>query len=365
MKNHVVVTFGEVMCRMAAPGWLRLRQAMPGPLETSFSGAEANVAVSIAMLGGQARLVTALPRHPITEACLASLRGYGVDVESVALTQFGRLGIYFIETGANQRPSTVVYDRDGSAISLAPPDTYDWPAIFRDADWFHTTGITPSLSENAAQSVLTAVQEAKARGLTVSLDLNFRKKLWRWRPGTEARALAGEVMNGILPHVDVLIGNEEDAADVLGIHAEGSDVESGVIAADRYRDVARRIHARYGNLSRIAITLRESISASHNNWGGMLYETATDTAHFAPQRAGHYAPYAITDIVDRVGAGDAFGAALIVALRDKTLHAPADAVAFAAAASCLCHSIVNDFNLSTRAEVETLMRGSGTGRVVR
>jgi 2-dehydro-3-deoxygluconokinase len=360
-----VVGFGEVMARLSPPGFLRLAQCLPGSLDVTYGGAEANVAVTVAALGGQSRFVTALPKNPLADACVANLRSFGVDTASILRTGTGRLGLYFIEGGANQRPSNVVYDRDGSSISQTPADAYDWTGAFDGAAWFHTTGITPSLSRAAADATLASVKAAKAAGLTVSCDLNFRKKLWNWESGTKPRNLAEKTMRQVLPHVDVLIANEEDAESVLGIHAAGTDVHSGRLAADRYPDVARQIVKQFPNIATVAITLRESVSASHNNWGAMLYEAAAGAAHFAPLRDGAYRPYEIRDIVDRVGAGDAFGGALIFAMLTPELAAPAEAVAFAAAASCLAHSIVGDFNFTTRAEVEALMHGSGSGRVVR
>jgi 2-dehydro-3-deoxygluconokinase len=360
-----IVTFGEIMGRLCPPGHLRFVQAMPGPLDITFAGAEANVAASLAMLGGHARFVTALPANVLGDCCVRVLRSLGVDTAHICRTKAGRLGLYFLEKGANQRPSNVVYDRAHSAIAGAGPEDFDWSAIFAGACWLHTTGITPALSHNAFRSTLAAVGAAKAAGLTVSCDLNFRKKLWDWEPGTQPADLARRCMSDILPSVDVCIANEEDAADVLGIHAEGSDIESGSLAVDRYPEVARAIVRLFPNIGKVAITLRESVSASHNNWGAMLYDAASASACFAPEKDGRYAPYAIRDIVDRVGGGDSFGAGLVFALNTPELQAPETAVRFAAAASCLAHSIEGDFNFSNRAEVESLMGGSASGRVVR
>jgi len=288
-----------------------------------------------------------------------------VDTSQILRTNYGRLGLYFVEKGANQRPSQVVYDRDHSSIARSGPEAYDWNAAFAGASWLHTTGITAALSRASFDSVLAAVRMAKSAGLTVSCDLNFRKKLWGWEQGTSATALAGRCMREVLPHVDVVIANEEDASDVLGIEAEGSDIHGGHLAVDRYPEVAREIIRQFPNVSRVAITLRESLSASHNNWGAMLYDAATGTAHFAPEKNGSYAPYEIRNIIDRVGGGDSFGAGLVFALTTPSLDSPADAVRFAVAASCLAHSIEGDFNFSSRAEVESLMGGSASGRVVR
>lgn len=360
-----VVTFGEVMGRLSPPGVARWAQTVPGLVQWTFGGAEANVAAGLACLGARAAFVTALPMHAVADACERQLRGLGVDTRWIVRTPSGRLGLYFAESGASQRPSVVIYDRDGSALAITPPEAYEWNHALADADWFHTTGITPSISRTAAEAVERGLREAKSRGLTVSCDLNFRKKLWRWEPGTSPRELAERTMRSLLPLVDVLIANEEDAADVLRIRAAGTDVEAGQLAVDRYPEVAREIVHQFPNLRFVAITLRESISADHNNWGAMLYEAGSDTAVFAPVREGRYCPYEIRDIVDRIGSGDAFGAGLIFALRTPELATPAAAVAFAAAASCLAHSIPGDYNLVSRAEVEALMKGSGTGRVQR
>jgi 2-dehydro-3-deoxygluconokinase len=332
----------------------------------TWGGGEANVCASLALLGQKARYLTALPRTPIAEAIVATLRGAGVETDHILWRNQGRLGLYFVEAGANQRGSTIVYDRDGSAISLAAPGEYDFGAALKGIQWLHITGITPAISQAAAEANLALVKQAKQAGATVSCDLNFRKKLWNWRPGTQPKALAREVMSLVLPHVDVLIANEEDAADVLDIHAAGTDVAAGEINASAYITVAEQIVARYPNVSKVAITLRESISANHNNWGGMLYDAAARRTHFAPlSPSGNYQPYEIRDIVDRVGAGDSFAAGLLFALTSSEFSAPNQAIAFAVAASCLKHSIAGDFNYVTRDEVAALMSGNATGRVQR
>lgn len=360
-----IVTFGEVMGRFCPPDSKRFRQALPGSLDLTFGGAEANVAASVSMLGADARFVTSLPVNDITLACKGSLAALGVDTSCIVDAAEGRLGLYFLESGANQRPSRVIYDRDHTAISLTGPDAYGWEKIFDGAGWFHTTGITPSLSAQSAETTIEAVKRAKAAGLQVSCDLNFRNKLWKWKPGTAAKELAQETMRQVLPYVDVVIGNEEDAADVLGIHAENTDVHGGKIDAAKYKDVARKIVEQFPNVSKVAITLRESISASHNNWGAMLYIPSEDKSYFAPLEGEDYTPYQIRDIVDRVGGGDSFGAGLIFALNTPELSGPQEAIAFAVAASCLAHSIYGDYNFTTRSEVEALLKQGGSGRVVR
>ena len=358
-----VVTFGEVMIRMHMKDHRRFRQGLPGDIDVTFAGAEANVAVSIALLGGESVFVTALPTHAVADACVGELRNLGVDTSAIIRTERGRLGIYFVEAGANQRPSNVIYDRDYSSIALEPPESYDWNRIFTDASWFHLTGITPALSKNAADISVEAVRMAKEKGLTVSCDLNFRKKLWRWESGTAPGNLAARAMGNILSGVDVLIANEEDVQEVLGIKADTVNIETGTLEVEKYPELAAETSAKFPSLGKIAFTLRESISASHNNWGAMLYDTASEAASFAPLVSGKYQPYPITSIVDRIGGGDSFSAALIYALMDDSIKD--NAFEFATAASCLCHSVYGDFNFSTRAEVLALMKGSTSGRIVR
>lgn len=363
MKS-TVVTFGEIMGRLAAPEHLRLRQSRV--LEVTYAGAEASVAASICNYGGSARYVTAIPKHAVAEAAMDSVRAVGIDTRYILRTDSGRLGLYFLETGANQRPSNVIYDRSDSAIAITPADAYDWNAIFADARWLHLSGITPALSRNAAQATRVAAEKAQAAGATVSIDLNFRGKLWKWDPTKSQRELAQETMRDILPFVDVVIANEEDCHDVLGIQAGDTDVHSGTLDTSRYPDVARQVVKQFPGVSNVAITLRESLSATHNNWGAMLYDAATDTPCFAPLDASEtYQPYQIKNIVDRVGGGDSFAGGLIFALITPELSAPQTALNFAVAASCLKHSIKGDFNYSTRGEVESLMGGSASGRVVR
>lgn len=359
------ITFGEIMMRMAPSGFLRLQQTLPGPIDVTFAGAEANVAASLSMLGADAGFVTALPNNPLADACIDTLRGLGIQTDHIHRSPEGRLGIYFVEAGANQRPSRVTYDRSGSTISLTPADAWNWDEILKGAHSLHVSGITPALSEAAAQSTLAAVQAAQSKQIRVSCDLNYRAKLWNWRPGTERKQLASETMSQILPYVDVLIANEADCGDVLGIHAGDSDVDSGDVEVHAYPNVARQVASQFPNLQLIATTLRESISASHNNWGAMLFDVSADKAWFAPETDGTYQPYEIRNIVDRVGGGDSFAAGLLFALNHDDFDGPQQALQFAAAASCLAHSVLGDFNFSSRAEVDALMGGSGAGRVVR
>jgi 2-dehydro-3-deoxygluconokinase len=366
MEQVQVVTFGEIMMRVSALDVLKFRQSLPGQADITFAGAEANVAVSLSLLGVSAKFVTVLPKHSIADACVGVLRNTGVDISGIIRTDQGRLGIYFVEKGANQRPSTVIYDRADASVALADRSLYNWKKIFEDAKWFHITGITPSLSRNAADASLEAVKAAKVAGLMVSCDLNFRKKLWNWETGVSPKELAGKVMSGILPYVDILIGNEEDAEDVLGIKAGETDVNAGKLDIERYPMVAKGIAERFPNIKKIATTLRESVSATHNNWGAMLFDTAGDKCYFAPNSGGSYKPYEIRDIIDRIGGGDSFAAGLIFGLIDEGLStSDQDVLSFAVAASCLSHSIYGDFNYSTKEDILALMKGDRSGRVKR
>ena len=338
------ITFGEIMFRFNPEGFLRLVQA--DKMEVSIAGGEANVAVSLANYGLDAAFVSKVPAHEVGDCVVRGLRTYGVDTRFL-LRGGRRLGIYYVEKGASQRPSKVIYDRECSAIAEAAPDEFDWDTILADAAWFHFTGITPALSDNMAAACLQACQKAKEKGIPVSCDLNYRKKLW-------SREKAGEVMAKLMPYVDVCIANEEDAADVFGIHAAHTDIEGGKLDYAAYEGVAREISSRFG-CKKVAITLRGSISASENTWAGMLYDATADMAVLS--RSYHIL------IVDRVGGGDSFGGGLIYALSQG--YADADAINFAVAASCLKQTIEHDFNQVKVDEVLTLMNGSGSGRVQR
>lgn len=337
-----VVTFGELMLRLAPENYLRFVQS--DRLEATFGGAEANVAVSLANFGVDACFVTKLPTHEIGQSAVNSLRKFGVDTSKI-VRGGDRVGIYYCEKGASQRPSKVIYDRKYSSIATASEDDFDWDDIFSGADWFHFTGITPALSDDMAKITLEAVKAAKDNGLTVSCDLNFRKKLW-----TSEKACA--VMSDVLKHVDVCIANEEDAKDVFGIEAENTDINSGKLDEEGYVSVAKQLTDRFG-FKAVAITLRESLSASDNNWSGMLY--VANRPFFAKKYRMH--------IVDRVGGGDSFGAGLIYALLSD--FGAQDAIEFAVAASCLKHSIEGDYNMVTKDEVLSLARGNASGRVQR
>lgn len=365
-EKKVLAAFGEIMLRLAAPRRLRLTQALPGQLDATFGGGEANVCVSLSMLGASARYLTVVPENPVSDAMLAELRKLKVEVDHVMRRADGRMGIYFVEHGAAQRGSGVWYDREHSAIATAAPEEYDFAAMLEGVSHLHLTGITPALSRNAYLSVLGMAQCAKKLGCTVSCDLNYRKKLWNWEPGTPKNELANRCMSEIVRYADWIIGNEADAGDVFGIVPANSDVESGKLDVAAYRDVAGRLSAKFPDAKLIAFTLRGSVSADFNYWGGMVYDCRTREVHFAPcGGSGDYEPYAIRDIVDRFGGGDSFCAGLLYALHSERYADPASAVRFAAAASCLKHTIEGDYNLVSEKEVVALMNGGGSGRVAR
>ncbi len=338
------LTFGEIMLRLKAPGQERLFQSPL--LEATFGGGEANVAVSLANYGEDVAFLTVLPQNPVADSCIHQLRAFGVDTSRI-LRGEGRVGIYYIEAGANQLPSKVVYDRAFSAIALANPNDIDWDRAFADVGWFHITGITPAISESAMALSMKAVQEAQRRGIIVSCDLNYRKNLWKY--GKQA----SEVMGTLAKYVDVAIANEEDVQKALGIAAD-VEVASGTLDREKYRLLSSAVLQAYPQMKCIAITLRESHSADWNSWAACL----NDREHFYVSKK-----YEIRDIVDRVGGGDSFAGGLIYALNhyeDKQ-----QALDFAAAASCLKHSIPGDFNRVDVADVEKLLGGDGTGRVQR
>ncbi|MDR2496859.1 MAG: sugar kinase [Tannerellaceae bacterium] len=344
---HKVVTFGEIMLRLAAPAYLRLGQSRT--LEATYGGGEANVAVSLANYGIATEFVTRLPDNDLARACIAELRGFGVGVSNIV---FGgeRMGIYFLETGAVARGSKVIYDRAHSAISGIQPGMIDWEAAFSSASWFHWTGITPAISASAAAACLEGIREARKRGITVSCDLNFRKNLWKYgkRPS--------EVMPELVAECDLILGNEEDAEQVFGIKPAGFDAShtAGQVDAEIFAPVCAELSRLFPRAARIVITLRGSINASRNTWGGLIYSGGQ--MHASPR-------YDITHIVDRVGGGDSFMGGLIYGL--LTYADDARAINFAAASSCLKHTIHGDYNRVSVAEVEKLMSGDASGRVGR
>ena len=340
-----VVTLGEIMLRLKSPGFERFFQSPS--LEATFGGGEANVAVSLANYGIESSFVTALPDNDVAAACIRELRGFGVYTNDIVLTKGGRVGIYFLESGANQRPSKVIYDRADSAIAKADADTFDFAKIFDGAEWFHITGITPAISKSAAELSLASVKAAKEMGLTVSCDLNYRKNLWKY--GVEAK----EVMSELTKFVDVVIANEEDCQKSLGLE-NGSEVESGKLDTDKYKVMAAKVMELYPNVKKVAITLRESKSATHNDWSACIYNGKD---FFLSKK------YEIKNIIDRVGGGDSFSGGLIYGL--LSYDSDAKALEFAVAASCLKHSVLGDYNRVSVKEVEALMGGDGSGRVQR
>ena len=342
LSDKKVITFGELMLRLAPEGYLRFVQA--DTFEATFGGGEANVSISLANFGMDTSFVTKLPTHEIGQMSVNSLRKYGVDT-SLIVRGGKRVGIYYLEKGASQRASKVIYDRAGSAIAEASKSDFDWDKIFEGAGWFHFTGITPALSDELAEIALEACKKAKEKGIIVSCDLNYRNKLW-------SKEKAGEVMGKLCEYVDVCISNEEDANDVFKIKAPDTDVTAGEINSEGYKYVAEELKKRFG-FSYVAITLRESISASDNRWGAMLYDG--NDFYFSKKYNVH--------IVDRVGGGDSFGAGLIYSLTHNAN--PADAIEFAVAASCLKHSIEGDYNFVSVDEVNKLAKGDASGRVQR
>ena len=339
------VTFGEVMLRLATPGYERFGQG--NMLSATYGGGEANVAVSLANYGLPVSFVTRVPDNDIADACLRELRGFGVDVNDV-IRGGNRLGIYFLETGAVSRGSKVIYDRAGSAIAQIEQGMIDWDKVLEGAGWFHWTGITPAISEGAAKVCLEAVKKCNEKGITVSCDLNYRKNLWKW--GKKA----SEVMPDLVACTDIVLGNEEDAQMALGIKPEGVDVSAGKVDADAYLSVSKQIMARFPRCKKVITTLRGSINANHNTWKGVLYDGKT----LYKSRE-----YDITHIVDRVGGGDSFMGGLIYGLR--VYENDQKALDFAVAASCLKHTIYGDYNRVSVQEVEKLMGGDASGRVAR
>ena len=339
-----VVTFGEIMLRLAPPGFERFLQTPE--FVATFGGAEANVAVALASFGLPASFVTLLPANPIADAAEAELRGFGVDTSHI-LRANGRLGVYYLEAGANQRPSRIVYDRGGSAMALAKPGDISWAPVLADAKWFHISGVTPALSASAADLAAESLRQARDANLTVSCDLNYRKNLWKW--GRTAR----EVMPELVKCADVLIANEEDVQAALGLEA-AVDVRSGQLDRRQYEKLADRVRSAYPNLRAIAITLRESLSASHNGWSACLH----DGRQFLISRR-----YEITHIVDRVGAGDCFAAGLIYGMLNGLANQ--ETLEFEVAASCQKHTIPVDFSRMSAAEVNALLHEGGSGRVQR
>ncbi len=341
-----IVTFGEIMLRLAPPGFLRFTQTRS--FEAVYGGGEANVAVSLANFGEDVEYITRLPKNELGDACLMSLRASGIRTDHI-VHGGDRIGIYFLETGAAQRASKVIYDRANSSFATIQTGMIDWKRVFEGADWFHWTGITPAISQGAADACREAIQVAGEMGITVSTDLNYRAKLWKWGK------LAGEVMAELVSMCDIALGNEEDAEKIFGIKAPGADVTAGKVEVEQYRFVCEELAKKFPSLKTISITLRGSLSASHNTWSGVLWQNGD--LYTAPT-------YNIIPIVDRVGGGDAFMGGLIYGLR-KYKNDLQRALNFATAAACLKHSILGDFNAVSLSEVEALLAGDASGRVSR
>ena len=342
MKKYI--TFGEIMLRLKTKNTERFFQSPL--LEATFGGGEANVAVGLSRLGVNSAYVSVIPNNPIGDACIGELRRHNVDT-SLIVRKGDRLGIYYLEAGANQRPSKVVYDRAHSAIAEANPGDIDWEEVFNDADWFHISGITPAISLSASEFSLEAVKKAQEKGVTVSCDLNFRKKLWKYGKS------APEVMGELVKYTDIIIANEEDCQKSLGVKVD-IDVELEELQVNKYKELTEKILGLYPHIKKIAITLRESHSANYNGWSAVLH----NREEFLISKK-----YEIHDIVDRVGAGDTFSAGLIYGLNN--LSSDKEAIEFAVAASCLMHSIPGDLPLISVEEVKSLAEGVGSGRVQR
>ncbi|MBY9016446.1 MAG: sugar kinase [Candidatus Lokiarchaeota archaeon] len=344
--NHKVLTLGEIMLRLSPPNFKRFAQT--SSFDAIYGGGEANVAVSLANFGIPVDYVTILPQNDLGDACIQYLRQFGVNTDKI-LRGGDRIGIYFLEIGASARSSKVIYDRENSAIATANVNIFDWDDIFKDVQWFHWTGITPAISHNLAEICLNAVKEAKVRGITISCDLNYRSKLWKYGKSPL------DIMPELVSYCDIAVGNEEDAAKALNILAPDTNVTSGKLDPEKYRFVVQEMIKKFPNLKNVAITLRGSISASHNTWAGLLYNGKE--MFISPH-------YEITHIVDRVGAGDSFLAGLIYGFLnfEEDYQQILD---FAVAASCLKHTIFGDFNLVTVDEVRKIMKGDVSGRVSR
>ena len=342
MKKYI--TFGEIMLRLKPPNWERFFQSPL--LEATFGGGEANVAVGLARFGLNVAYVSVIPNNPIGDACIRELKRHGVDTSSI-VRKGNRLGIYFLEAGANQRPSKVIYDRSHSAIAEAKPGDINWDKVFDRASWFHITGITPAISLSASELSLEAVKKAREKGITISCDLNFRKKLWKYGKS------ATEIMGELVKYADIALGNEEDCQKSLGVKVD-IDVESGRLQTEKYRELTDRVLNLYPNIKKIAITLRESHSANYNRWSAVL----NNREEFLISKK-----YEIHNIVDRVGGGDTFAAGLIYGF--DNLHSDKESLEFAVAASCLMHSIPGDLPLLSVEEVKSLAEGAGAGRVQR
>ncbi len=360
-----ILTFGEIMLRLSPPGPAPLSQGVPGALEACFGGSEANTAVALAAMGGEASFLTILPRGPLGDACLAALAARKVGTRHVLRSPRGRLGIYFLEKGAGPRPSRVIYDREGSSLSLASPGDLDWDAALKEAAWLHVSGITPALSRGAAELTGEGTGKARDAGIPYSIDLNYRSRLWRWEEGTKPEALARSVLPPIAREASLVMGNEEDAFRVFGLTVKGLDLSRGDLDPSAYEVLVRETAARCPAARFVAFSLRRSLDASRNLWGGILYDVEAGKVHYHPAgRDGTFQPLEISPIVDRVGAGDAFGAGLLLGLFHLRLL-PARALALAVAAGALAHTYPGDWLPASLEEVQALAGGETSGRIKR
>ncbi len=355
------MTFGEVMIRFSPPGLNRVIQSLPGSIEASYGGAEANAAVQVAMLGGNVDFVSSLPVGDVGDSCLNYLKGFGINIDSVVRSELGCMGSYYLETGANQRPSVVEYHRTGSTFSLLPKNNYNWSEIINGAEWVLISGVTPAISKSACGAVMDAIETANKLGVKVCFDLNYRMKLWRWDPKSTPMQLASQVLKQCVQKSDLVIGNEQVFSNVLGVSTKTSSQDLTV----RTKDLASQIIKSFPNLSYVALNMREILSATHNRFGLSLYDKSTNVSVVAPLNKTDYFPYEITNIVDRVGAGDALAGALLYGLCNLDTFDHQHVAEFAAAAGCLAHSIVGDFSFINKKEIENLLTGNSLGGVVR
>ena len=356
-----IVTYGEVMIRFSPPGLSRVIQSLPGSIEASYGGAEANAAVQIAMLGGNVNFVSSLPVGSVGDSCANYLKGLGVNINSVVRSELGCMGAYYLETGANQRPSVVEYHRPGSTFSLLQKRHYNWENFLTGAEWLLISGVTPAISKLASEAVTDAIETANNIGVKVCFDLNYRMKLWRWDPKFTPIQLASKILAQCIHKSDLVIGNEQVFSNVLGISTK---MQNGDLT-NRSTDLARQIIKSFPNLSYVALNMREILSATHNRFGLTFYHKERDLSFLAPSDETGYIRYEIGNIVDRVGAGDALAGALLYGMCNLDTFDYQQVAEFAAAAGCLSHSIVGDFSFSNRKEIENLLTGNSLGGVVR
>ncbi|PAW79915.1 MAG: hypothetical protein B9S32_00900 [Verrucomicrobia bacterium Tous-C9LFEB] len=355
----MVICFGEVMGRLMPPGHLKFQQSVPGSLELTFAGSESNVAACISLLGGTSTFVTALPDHIIGQTCLHYFRGLGTDVSHCVLKPHSRLGVFYVENGISQRSGQVVYDREFSAFSTSTPSDFNWDAIFVGASHFFTSGISPAVSEQSCQTTLAAIREARKRGVTVAFDPNHRRTLWRWSKSASPTELARQTFDIFLKEADILFTNCDQARDLLGIKGEFTQ------SPEYCLEIARQLAQRYPQLQSIALTMRHLFSACEHSWGAAYYECRSGQLYFSPQAEEAYHPYHITQIVDRLGTGDAFAGGLLYALGTPDLQSPQRALDFATATAALAHSIRGDVSYSSRKDVESMLSSNGSGHCIR